>query len=122
MTRYSRSVIPGRSNGDGSNPADLDRQVFGQKGRGASADNDDDDDDDEDEAPAPRTQVNREGDRRKGARRKAEFAPLPVEGKKYKAPEDSKRGAVLLMGAAAVVGVFGLVVWNAYREGVRPQT
>jgi hypothetical protein len=127
MTRYSRSVIPGRSNGDGTNPADLDRLVFGQKGR-ESADNDDDDDeddDDEDDAP-PRAHVNREGDRRqaprrKGPRRKAEFAPLPVEGKRYKAPEDSKRGAVLLMGAAAVVGVFGLVVWNAYREGVRPQ-
>ncbi|HEY7799750.1 MAG TPA: SPOR domain-containing protein [Hyphomonadaceae bacterium] len=128
MTRYSRSVIPGRSNGEGSNPADLDRMVFGQKGRGASADNDDDDvddDDDEDEAPA-RAHVNREGDRRKeprrkGPRRMAEFAPLPGEGKRYKAPEDNKRGAVLLMGAAAVVGVFGLVVWNAYREGVRPQ-
>jgi hypothetical protein len=120
MTRYSRSVIPGRSNGEGANPADLDRMVFGTKGRDSSADNDDDDDEDEDDA-LPRAQVKREGDRRKGSRRKAEFAPLPVEGKRYKAPEDSKRGAVLLMGAAAVVGVFGLVVWNAYREGVRPQ-
>jgi outer membrane biosynthesis protein TonB len=129
MTRYSRSVIPGRSNGDGpGNSADLDRLVFGQKGR--SADNDDDDDDDDDDAP-PRAHVNREGDRRKeprrkeprrkGPRRQSEFAPLPVDGKRYKAPEDSKRGAVLLMGAAAVVGLFGLVVWNAYREGVRPQ-
>src|SRR5690606_33905423 len=54
------------------------------------------------------------------SRRKSEFAPLPVEGNRYKAPEDNKRGAVLLMGAAAIVGVFGLVVWNAYREGVRP--
>jgi hypothetical protein len=120
MTRYSRSVIPGRSNGDGSNPADLDRFVFGQKGR--AADNDDEDDDeDDDDAPPPRAHVARGGERRKGPRRKAEFAPLPVEGKRYKAPEDNKRGAVLLMGAAAVVGVFGLVVWNAYREGVRPQ-
>lgn len=123
MTRYSRSVIPGRSNGEGGgNSADIDRMVFGQKGRAPSADNDvDDEDDEDDDAPPPRTHVNREGDRRKSPRRKSEFAPLPVEGKRYKAPEDNKRGAVLLMGAAAVVGVFGLVVWNAYREGVRPQ-
>jgi outer membrane biosynthesis protein TonB len=125
MTRYSRSVIPGRSNGEGGgDSADVDRMVFGQKRRLHAADNDvddDADDDDNDDAPPPRAQVNREGDRRRGPRRKAEFAPLPVDGKKYKAPEDSKRGAVLLMGAAAVVGVFGLVVWNAYREGVRPQ-
>lgn len=129
MTRYSRSVIPGRSSGDGSNPEDVDRLVFGQKGRAPSADNDADDDDDgidADEAGELMGRANSERrskvDRRIAtSRRKAEFAPLPMEGKRYKAPEDSKRGAILLMGAAAVVGVFGLVVWNAYREGVRPQ-
>ena len=127
MTRYSRSVIPGRSNSDApSNNEDLDRLVFGQKGRGPSADNDDDDDMDDDEVAEKVGRANSERrskvDRRVvKSRRKAEFAPLPGEGKKYKPPEDNKRGAVLLMGAAAVVGVFGLVVWNAYREGVRPQ-
>jgi outer membrane biosynthesis protein TonB len=129
MTRYSRSVIPGRSNGDAPGSGDLDRLVFGQKGR-ASADNDDDDDDDDDMDGEEASQhVGRANTDRRSkvdrrvvkSRRQAEFAPLPVEGKKYRAPEDSKRGAVLLMGAAAVVGVFGLVVWNAYREGVRPQ-
>jgi outer membrane biosynthesis protein TonB len=127
MTRYSRSVIPGRSNGDapGGNE-DLDRLVFGQKGRGPSADNDDGDDMDDDEVTEKVGRANSERrskvDRRVvKSRRKAEFTPLPGEGKKYRAPEDNKRGAVLLMGAAAVVGVFGLVVWNAYREGVRPQ-
>jgi outer membrane biosynthesis protein TonB len=136
MTRYSRSVIPGRSNGDGSNPAEIDRLVFGQKGRAPSADNDVDDDDDDDddddidesEAAELKGRANKERrskvDRRVvKSRRKAEFTPLPMEGgsKKYRSPDDNRRGAVLLMGAAAVVGVFGLVVWNAYREGVRPQ-
>jgi outer membrane biosynthesis protein TonB len=136
MTRYSRSVIPGRSNGDGSNPAEIDRLVFGQKGRSPSADNDVDDDDDDDddddiddsEAAELKGRANKERrskvDRRVvKSRRKAEFTPLPMEGgnRKYRSPDDNRRGAVLLMGAAAVVGVFGLVVWNAYREGVRPQ-
>ncbi len=126
MTRYSRSVIPGRSNGDASGNGDLDRMVFGQKGRSPDADNDADDDEmDQEEASqhVGRANTDRRSkvDRRVvKSRRQAEFAPLPVEGKRYKAPEDNKRGAVLLMGAAAIVGVFGLVVWNAYREGVRP--
>ena len=121
MTRYSRSVIPGRSNGDASSPAEIDRLVFGQKGRAPLAGEDEDED-----HPAPanddRALLQRAVERRLGSRRLSEYAPLPQEGKKFRSPdENGKRGPVLLFGALAVVAVFGLVVWNAYREGVRPQ-
>jgi hypothetical protein len=118
MTRYSRSVIPGRSSGDASNPAELDRLVFGQKGRMPAAANDE-----EDDGPAINDlHIERGPDRRKGPRRKSEYAPLPQDGKKFRSSDEgSKRGPLLLFGALIIVGVFGVVVWNAYRDGVRPQ-
>lgn len=127
MTRYSRSVIPGRPASDPT-AADLDAIVFGRKGRGpAPAANDEDDDDfDDDEADhlvERATSDRRNADRRKAkTRRKSDFAPLPREGSTYRAPsEGSKRGPILLIGALVIVGVFSVVVWNAYRDGVRPE-
>jgi cytoskeletal protein RodZ len=114
MTRYSRSVIPGRSH-EAGNPSDIDRLVFGRK----SAANDRDED-------IPDTEVSElvdraSNDRRKGSRRRSEFAPLPEEKNARRQPADSKRGPLLLIGAVVIVGIFGVVVWNAYRDGVRPE-
>jgi hypothetical protein len=124
MTRYSRSVIPGRPNGEGSSH-DVDSLVFGRKGRsGAAAANDEDDDGDSlSDGEAGHLLERASTDRRKGGRRrKSEYAPLPQEGRGYRAPQEgSKRGPVLLVGALIVVGVFSVVVWNAYRDGVRPE-
>ena len=47
------------------------------------------------------------------------FAPLPEEGGAYRAPNDNSRGPLVLMLAIVVMLVFGVVVWNAYRQGVR---
>jgi hypothetical protein len=128
MTRYSRSVIPGRP---ASEPLsqEIDSLVFGKKGRAAANDGEDDDDaDDLDDSEADQLIGRANTDRRskverrtaaKG-RRKSEFAPLPGEGRGLRT-EGSKRGPILLAGAGVIVAVFSVVVWNAYREGVRPE-
>ncbi len=130
MTRYSRSVIPGRSGGE-SLTQEMDAMVFGRKGRARSAANDrgdfvDDFAEDEADHLVERATTDRRGmaaDRRKSkTRRKSDFTPLPQEGSAYRAPQEgSKRGPVLLIGALVIVGVFSVVVWNAYRDGVRPE-
>lgn len=125
MTRYSRSVIPGRPPGELMSN-EIDSLVFGRKGRAAANDGQDDVDDfDDGEADhlVGRANTDRRAkvDRRiVRSRRKSEFAPLPDERRGPRA-EGSKRGPILLVGAAVIVAVFGVVVWNAYREGVRPQ-
>lgn len=130
MTRYSRSVIPGRPGGE-SLTQEMDAMVFGRKGRARSADNDrgdfgDDFGDEEADHLVERATSDRRAtaaDRRKSkTRRKSDFTPLPQEGSAYRAPQEgSKRGPVLLIGALVIVGVFSVVVWNAYRDGVRTE-
>ncbi len=134
MTRYSRSVIPGRQGGEADDSASLDRVVFGSKKRPIAPPPSDKDypdpmDMDVDEAGflVDRSDSDRRkggGERRKSAdrraqpgKRKSDFAPLREDGG-YRA-DDSKRGPILLVGALVIVAVFGVVVWNAYREGVR---
>jgi hypothetical protein len=143
MTRYSsRSVIPGRqedrpeddvrTRGD---DASLDRIVFGSRKKPiAPPANDaaypDPMDMEVDEAGflVERSDSNRRkgGERRKkddrrapDSRRKSDFAPLREEGVAYRTTDDGKRGPILLVGALVIVAVFGVVVWNAYREGVK---
>ncbi len=134
MSKYSRSVIPGRPAGD-EPPSDLDRLIFGGAARpnvrmrggqsaetGAEAEERLPPEADEfDDDPPPRilqdagfADRSRE-DRRKGARRKAEYKPLPGHGP----PEDSRRGAILLGGTVLVAGVFAAVLWNAYSGGLK---
>jgi hypothetical protein len=124
MTRYSRAVIPGRPNEASSLNAEIENLV----GRADSPANDANDDDEvsEDEKIAfvERAASDRRAgaNRRKGGRRRvSDFAPLPGEAAHRAADGGSKRGPLLLAGALVVVGVFGVVVWNAYREGVRPE-
>jgi hypothetical protein len=133
MTRYSRSVIPGRPNGeDGGGKAAIDNMVFGSgKKRGPTAANDADDpdflppvDDDEADLLVGRSNNDRRkgedrrkqsGERRAAARKPSDYAPLREQGG-YRAADDGKRGPILLVGALMIVAVFGVVVWNAYRE------
>lgn len=133
MTRYSRSVIPGRPHGeDGGEKAAIDSMVFGSgKKRGPTAANDEADPDflppvEEDEADllVGRSNIDRRkgedrrkqgGERRAGARTQSDYAPLREKGG-YRAADDGKRGPILLVGALMIVAVFGVVVWNAYRE------
>lgn len=134
MTRYSRSVIPGRSS---NAAADVDSLVFGNKSEDRAVDRpnvrgrrevaaNDADDNSVDEIPAVEvsTLIERaSSDRRKGGkRRESDFAPLPGEGRGYREhSEGGKRGPILLVGALVIVAVFGVVVWSAYRDGVRPE-
>jgi hypothetical protein len=120
MTRYSRSVIPGRQNGD--SPADIDRAVFGKRPAAPANDAAGDDSADLTEGEAAMLVERAASDRRRsGRRRQSDFAPLPGEGRGYRPPaEGSKKGPLLLIGALVIVAVFSVVVWNAYREGVRP--
>lgn len=133
MTRYSRSVIPGRSQGeDGGDRAGLDQMVFGSKKKAAyPAANDADDpdflppvEDDEADLLVGRSNVDRRkgadrrkpgSERRAAPRRSSEYAPLREQGA-YRGGDDSRRGPILLVGAVMIVAVFGVVVWNAYRE------
>lgn len=132
MTRYSRSVIPGRSQGgEGGDRAGLDQMVFGSKKKAAYPAADDADDPDflpaveADEADllVGRSNVDRRkgedrrkpGERRAAPRRTSEYAPLREQGA-YRGGDDSRRGPILLVGAVMIVAVFGVVVWNAYRE------
>ena len=133
MTRYSRSVIPGRPNGeDGGEKAAIDSMVFGTgKKRGPAAANDEAEpdflppvEDDEADLLVGRSNVDRRkggdrrqqgGERRAAARKQTDYAPLREKGA-YRAADDGKRGPILLVGALMIVAVFGIVVWNAYRE------
>ena len=142
MTRYSRSVIPGRPNEDGRKEADdgenLDRIVFGSRKKPIMPPANDRDGDypdpmdmDVDEAGflVDRSSKDRRGgggerrvkaDRRKAdGRRTADYVPLRENGAPYRGGDASGRGPILLIGALVIVAVFGVVVWNAYREGVR---
>jgi hypothetical protein len=117
MTRYSRSVIPGRQLGD--NSGDIDRLVFGKRTT-PPANDADDDMADVSEGEAAMLVERAASDRRRGKRRQSDFTPLPGEARFRTQPEGSKRGPLLLIGALVIVAVFGVVVWNAYRDGVRP--
>ncbi len=62
----------------------------------------------DDERPAPRS---RGGE--------AMYAPLPDERGGYAPPTGGSRGPMILVLAIGVLLVFGVVVYNAYRQGVR---
>lgn len=127
MTRYSRSVIPGRQAGEAAGGAtDMDRLVFGTKVRHHDDAANDEDDADEMSEPEINVLVDRaNGDRRRGQRRrksdKSDYAPLPGEERRSRGLEGSTRGPLILAGALVIVAVFGVVVWNAYRDGVRTE-
>ena len=134
MTRYSRSVLPGRAADEPQNTDGLDRLVFGGKQRKPANDDAEPDflppvDDDNDHLVARAN-----ADRRKGAqerripvadrraptgRRASEYAPLRDEGARRQMSDDGKRGPLLLVGALLIVVVFAVVVWNAYRDGLQ---
>ncbi len=139
MTRYSRSVIPGRPSEDARDheAQNLDGIVFGTRKKAIVPPANDRDNDysdpmdmDVDEAGflVDRSTADRrseKGDRRKrgdrrkeDGRRRADFAPLREPGMPRHV-EGNGRGPMLLVAAVAIVAVFGVVVWNAYREGVR---
>ena len=119
MTRYSRSVIPGRApEGDGAHDESLDRAVFGAKKKPITPPaNDREDypdpmDMDVDEAGhlVDRTERRKADDRRKptGERRKAsdrrspDFPPLRENGVAYRTADEGKRGPILLVGALVI--------------------
>ncbi len=118
-------MIPGRQGDTTSLAAEMDNLAFGRK----NAANDEDDafesvSDDEAIDFVERAASDRRAspkERRKGSRRRvSDFTPLPGEAAARRdASGGSTRGMVLLGGALVVVAVFGVVVWNAYREGVR---
>lgn len=127
MTRYSRSVIPGRQADDPSPNPNLDRMVFGAKRTSPPAGSDRAEPDflppiDEDEGDflASRADFDRRkaGDRRNAptGRRASEYAPLREGPAQPRA--DDKRGPLLLAGAVLIVAVFAVVVWTAYSDGV----
>lgn len=133
MTRYSRSVLPGRA---ADERQDADSLVFGGKRQPANDDAEPDFlphmDDGEDliaRANSDRRKGSQERrtvpvpDRRNTAsgsgRRASEYTPLRNEGGRRAAPEESKRGPLLLVGALLIVVVFAVVVWNAYRDGLQ---
>lgn len=92
---------------------DLDRMVFGPS-----------EDDVEDVEPEPRVRSRqaREDAGYPGAGRSGrDYSRLPEESGVYPRVEDNRRGPLILAAAFALVLVFGLVVWNAYRDGVRPE-
>lgn len=105
MTRYSRSVIPGRQ----ASERDLDRQVFGE-GDDIPAANDAENGGPQDIPVAPK--------RRRGRRADDDFRPLPGERGVHDSVEN-KRAPLVAIGVLVTLGVFGFVVWNAYSKGVR---
>lgn len=140
MTRYSRSVIPGRpQEGGAADDSDgLDRVIFGSKKKPIMPPANDRDQDypdpmemDVDEAGflverstkerrAPNGERRAKADRRKqDSRRKADFTPLREGPALQRVNDSGSRGPILLVGALVIVAVFGVVVWNAYREGVK---
>ena len=140
MTRYSRSVIPGRPAEDANDQdgPSLDGIVFGSKKKAITPPANDRESDytdpmdmDVDEAGflVDRSSKDRRasnGDRRKSvdrrkedSRRRSDYAPLREPGARPRHVEGNGRGPILLVAAILIVAVFGVVVWNAYREGVR---
>ena len=138
MTRYSRSVLPGRAapepRDEHQNTDGLDRLVFGGKRRAANDSHEPDflppmDDDTDmliDRANSDRRKGGQERravpvpDRRSTAgRRASEYAPLRDEGAGRASSDEGKRGPLLLVGALLIVVVFAVVVWNAYRDGLQ---
>jgi outer membrane biosynthesis protein TonB len=128
MTRYSRSVIPGRPAEESDHNPNLDRMIFGAKRKPPVAANDRAAPDflapvDQEEADilASRADLDRRksSDRRGQAagRRASEYAPLR-DGPRPPRQGDSKRGPLLLGGALLIVAVFGVVVWTAYSDGL----
>jgi hypothetical protein len=128
MTRYSRSVIPGRPADAPQHDPNLDRLVLGAKRVPPAAANDRAEPDflplvDDDEADILAGRAN--FDRRKSAdrraqpsgRRASEYAPLRDAARPARADE-SRRGPLLLGGALLIVAVFGVVVWTAYSDGL----
>jgi hypothetical protein len=128
MTRYSRSVIPGRPADAPQHDPNLDRLVFGARRVPPAAANDRAEPDflppvDEDEADILASRAS--ADRRKSAdrraqasgRRASEYAPLRDTARPARADE-SRRGPLLLGGALLIVAVFGVVVWTAYSDGL----
>lgn len=92
---------------------DLDRMVFGPS--------EDEMEDVEPEAPRPRQRQPRDDAGYAGAQRSGrDYSRLPEGSGAYPRVEDNRRGPLILAAAFALVLVFGLVVWNAYRDGVRP--
>lgn len=137
MTRYSRSVMPGRPV-DAPADAALDRMMFGKQRKAPAAANDGEEpdflpamQDDEADLLVGRSDVDRRasrdrrapmGDRRKSpaGRRATEYVPLRDSGDVR--AEDGRRGPLLLAGALIIVLVFAIVVWNAYSDGVQSDT
>lgn len=121
MPRYPRTVIPGRT-GDG---ADLDRLVFGDSEQQYDALPEEeaveeehyDEVEDEEIGFVERGRHDR---RRSRGRRRDDFAALPDGDGAYAEGGSNGRGMVLLVGIVVICGVFGAVVWNAYRGGIRP--
>ncbi len=136
MTRYSRSVMPGRGAGEPQDVA-LDRMMFGAKRKGGQAANDAHEPDflppmpdDDADLMVGRASAERRAshdrrtplpDRRKSpaGRRNSEYVPLR-EGPRT--GDDGRRGPLLLAGALLIVIVFAVVVWNAYSDGVQSDT
>ena len=56
---------------------------------------------------------------RRDEARRASFAPLPDEGGAYRGYEEPNRGPLVLALAVCIMIVFGVVVYNAYKQGVR---
>ncbi|MEZ5937655.1 MAG: SPOR domain-containing protein [Hyphomonadaceae bacterium] len=157
MTRYSRSVIPGRTpEEERAERRSLDEQLFGPRKASVQPANDpapppfDNDPEsrpagprvnnaraaapDNDDAPSPATADadddaiaslrildHRNGvDRRVSQRRKSDYAPLPSStGVRRSGGQGGSRATVLMVGALVVLGVFGAVVYNSYRDGTR---
>lgn len=125
MPRYPRTVIPGRP----SDGRDLDRLVFGDGEdsydalpEDAAAEEEEYEgayeDDDADIGFVERSRSDRR--RRSRGRRREDFAELPGGDGAYGEQTSNARGMVLLCGMVVICGVFGAVVWNAYRGGIRP--
>lgn len=106
MTRYSRSVIPGRP--DSRSGDSLDRQLFGDK-RPVAANED-----------VPQQQAREAVQRDAASVGRQDFRLLPDEDGGYRPPPENRRTPILMVGVALTVVVFGAVVFNAYRQGVRP--
>src|SRR5262245_7478059 len=132
MTRYSRSVIPGRPSEDGPSEAgegsDIDRVIFGPKKKAIQppandrGDYPDPMDMDVDEAGflvdrSTKERRSPDGERRKKAdrrndtvRRQSDYKPLREDGAAYRPSNDGNaRGPILLVGALLIVAVFGVV-------------
>ena len=135
MTRYSRSVLPGRAADETQNTDGLDRLVFGGKRKAANDPGQPDFlpamDDDNDRLVARANSDRRTGNQERRTvtapadrripigRRASEYTPLREDGARRSAGDDSKRGPLLLVGALLIVVVFAVVVWNAYRDGLQ---